>query len=152
MQFAPPPADDLSVSSSQLLLCGIFILLLAGCGRQTQLILVNEGGLSVVVQPDRPQAHPGCLGNVECDDFHRAVLLDAENDFAEDVYAEPGSVVRVFNEDCEQLDTFTFTQGGGLGQTAFQIGASGQVSTVTQYNVMGDPAAGSVEHSPCPVP
>jgi len=125
------------------------VLLFAACNARNQLLLVNAGGLSVIVQPDSPLAYPGCQG--ECSDYHKAILLDGRHDYAEDVYAEPGSLVRIFSVDCVQLDSFMFTQSGALGQTAFQIDSTGLVSTVTQWNVGGDSAAGSVEHSPCPV-
>lgn len=128
-------------------------LLVAGCGGdETQLRLANDGGLTVIVQPDSPQGYPGCEAFRDCLSMKRAILLDDEHTYAEDVWAAPGSVVRVFSEDCEELDSFAFTQQGGFGQTVFQIDGSGQVSTRTEMNVMGDPAAGGVEHEPCPLP
>ena len=124
-------------------------LIVLGCsGDPTQLVLINKGGATLIVQPDRSQPYPGCYG---CTDYHKAILLDATHNYAEDIYAEPGSLVRVFSEACVLLDSFSFSQRAGLGATAFQIDVSGHVTTVNQFNIAGDPAAGATEHSPCPI-
>jgi len=119
--------------------------LLAACESRNQLIVVYTGDASLIVQPD--QSLPGCEGCA----FHRAVVLDPGHRYALDLYAKPNSLVRIFGEDCQPLGSFTFTQSGGFGQTAFEVDSAGQVSTTKQFNVMGDGAAGSVEHDTCAI-
>jgi hypothetical protein len=124
------------------------VVLIGGCESRNQLIVMYEGDASVIVQPEQPLPY-----DPECPlcDYHRAVLLDRDHRDAFDLYAEPGSLVRVFDENCGLLGSFTFAQAGGFGQTAFEIDSAGQVSSTKQFDVMGDGAAGSVEHAICAI-
>jgi hypothetical protein len=121
-------------------------LVLAGCAESGKLWLANDSDQSVIVQPAQPAIHEGW--------GHSAWLLAPKrmDGVPDDTYVKPGSVVRIFSEQCALITQFTFEDHSGAGQTMYALNPDGQISTSTLYPVMGDPGPAAKDHSPCPIP
>jgi hypothetical protein len=121
-------------------------LVLAGCAESGKLVLKNVSDQSVIVQPAQAALHQGW--------GHSVWLLEAKGNggVPDDTYVKPGSVVRIFSEQCQLITQFTFTGDSGVGETMYTFTADGQISTSTLYPVMGDPGPAAIDHSPCPIP
>jgi hypothetical protein len=117
-------------------------LVLAGCAESGKLWLENDSDQSVIVQPAQPVKD------------HSAWLLapKRKGGVPDDTYVKPGSVVRIFSEQCAPITQFTFEDHSGAGQTMYTLNPDGHVSTSTLYPVMGDPGPAAEDHPPCPIP